>query len=167
MVNHVIVRWLLPVSLKSSSRHLYAPKQVDMDTKSIFMVFWFRFRSYPGHVSIFSWFFMIFMFSKIFYGASWVLKSAVWPCPPLFTRVETNPFLSFPPTLIFDWFLIDTTVLRRHLLKIFSHCNQLIYFDEFIYFDQRKYATYHSNAWWNLNFPKPSRSNTSICGAHV
>ena len=39
IVNHVIVRLLLPVSLKSSQRHLYTPEQVDMGTKRIFIAF--------------------------------------------------------------------------------------------------------------------------------
>ena len=35
---------------------MYAPKQVDMDTKRILIAFWVCFRSYPGPDGIFSWF---------------------------------------------------------------------------------------------------------------
>jgi len=53
-------------------------KWVDMDTKMTLIVFWVLSRPYLVLVGLFSWFPMIFRFSKFFYGASWVLKWAVW-----------------------------------------------------------------------------------------
>jgi len=49
---------------------MYAPKWVDMDIKMILIVFRVHFRSYPDIIRPLSRFFVIFRFSKNFYGAS-------------------------------------------------------------------------------------------------
>ena len=67
---------------------------------------------------------MIFRFSKIFYGASWVLKSAVWPCPPLSPRkwpIFLNsswsnwwcPKISKVPNCAFTYLPIPITLISK------------------------------------------------------
>ena len=68
--------------------------------------------------------FMIFRFSKIFYGASWVLKSAVWACcSTLLTKwpISSNslgsnwqcPKISKSSLVIFTYFPIPITLIWK------------------------------------------------------
>jgi len=94
-----------------------------MDIKMILIMFWVYFQSYSGLVGLSSWFFMIFRFSKFFYGASWLPKSAVWSscrilpekwpsslnskdsnwyCPKI-SKCHLVPFTYFPIPITLIW----------------------------------------------------------------